>query len=181
MKSKILYFLIGGAIGFFSAKYLYQKRANEEIASVVEEFNKIKKNEKMQEGGDECLFGPRLNELNKAEAIRKNYSSAVIEKNQSTSDEIEQITDSEFDTFEDDRDVPYTTTTLYCFEDGVIADRENDVVKNIKELIGTDIIHFDRYDALYFRNHRLKIDIEILRDERYFSEIKKHEQYYEED
>lgn len=172
MKSKILYLLIGGTIGFFSAKYIYQKRANEEIASVVEEFNKIKKNEKTQE---------TKNELNKAEAIRKNYSSAVIEKNQSISDEIEQITDSEFDTFEDDRDVPYTTTTLYCFEDGVIADRENDVVKNIKELIGTDIIHFDRYDALYFRNHRLKIDIEILRDERYFSEIKKHEQYYEED
>lgn len=176
MKSKILYFLLGGAIGFFTAKHVYQKIANEEIASVVEEFNKLKKDKIIEKDHQETNEN-----LKKAEAIRKNYSSSAIEKSHSNS-EFEKITDSEFDTFEDERHVPYATTTLYCFEDGVIADRENEVFNNIKGLIGTDVINFDRYgDALYFRNHRLKMDIEILRDERNFSDVKKHEQYYEED
>ena len=173
MKSKILYLLIGGAIGFFTAKSIYQKRADEEIRSVVEEFNKLKK--------DETKKTEDVTQK-KAEAIRKNYASAIKkdEKNENKS-AYEMIDENEFDTCEDSRGIPYETDTLYYFEDGILANRENDVVKDIKSLIGTDNLVFDYNDALYFRNHLLKLDIEILRDERYFSDVKKHEQYYEED
>lgn len=68
----------------------------------------------------------------------------------------------------------YYTVSLYYFEDGVITDDafeqiDDDVIENISVSE-----HFGEFedDTVFVRNDVLKSDYEILRDGRYFSEVR---------
>lgn len=77
------------------------------------------------------------------------------------------ITPDEFGEFSD-----YSTISLVCFEDGVITDRDYEVIDNFEEHIGKNACsHIGDYeeDAVHIRNDAKKCDYEILRDERLYA------------
>lgn len=66
----------------------------------------------------------------------------------------------------------YTVVTLMYYRDKVLADEDGNVIKNFKEVVGPNALNsFGDEDAVYVRDDNLKIDYEILLDERSFSEI----------
>ena len=69
-------------------------------------------------------------------------------------------------------DGDYDTQTLYYFADGVVADDNFNVLKDVKGYIGDKALkQFGLYeeDVVYVRNDKYKIDYEILLDEREYS------------
>lgn len=77
------------------------------------------------------------------------------------------ISPDEFGEFSD-----YSTISLICFEDGVITDREFEIVDNVEEHIGKNACsHIGDYepDAVHIRNDAKKCDYEILKDERLYA------------
>lgn len=77
------------------------------------------------------------------------------------------INDMQFGELED-----YKVVTLMYYKDKVLADGDENVIKNFKEVVGPNTLNsFGDKDAIYVRDDNLKIDYEILLDERSFSEI----------
>lgn len=67
----------------------------------------------------------------------------------------------------------YNIISLICFEDGVITDRDFDILDHPEEHIGKDACkHFGDYeiDAVHIRNDAKQCDYEILKDERLYAE-----------
>lgn len=180
----ILYLAIGIGIGLvagiYSSKEKYKKIADEEIKSVIDEFNDMKKN--LRKENSDNQNGHVVPD--KAEAIRKNYSQAFksdIPKKKEKDPIIEVIDENEFGEYEDDNGAEYVRETLYYYTDGVLADGDNDVAS--RKFVGDYLLSPGdwKYDAVYIRNHTLKMDIEILKSDRSFEEVKQTEQYYEEE
>ena len=66
----------------------------------------------------------------------------------------------------------YKVVTLMYYQDKVLADEDGNIIKNFKEVVGPNALNsFGEEDAVYVRDDNLKIDYEILLDERSFSEI----------
>lgn len=66
----------------------------------------------------------------------------------------------------------YKTVTLVYYKDKVLADEDGNVIKNFKEVVGPNALNnFSEDGSCYVRDDNLKIDYEILLDERSFSEI----------
>lgn len=69
----------------------------------------------------------------------------------------------------------YDTESLTYYEDGVLADNNDEIIDNVDELIGEEsLTHFGEYedDSVFVRNDALKCDYEILRDLRRYSDAK---------
>lgn len=180
--NNVLYLITGIGVGFLAGVYFskekYKKIADEEIKSVIEEFRDMKSDSKTK-SQDEAPIIP-----DKAEAIRKNYSKMFESKTPKKEKEapiIEVIDEDEFGEGEDEGGIPYVTETLFYYKDGVLANSDNDIAS--EKMIGTTHISPKDWnnDAIYFRNHTLKMDIEVLKEERDFEEVKEKEQYYEEE
>lgn len=69
----------------------------------------------------------------------------------------------------------YTTISLTCFADGVLADENGVVIDDVEEIVGDALNHFGEYedDSVYVRNDAKRCDYEILRDEREYAEFRK--------
>lgn len=69
----------------------------------------------------------------------------------------------------------YETATLFYYADGVLAyDDTNERVDDVEELVCADFAeHFGEYeqDSVFVRNDNLKMDFEILKDLRPYSEV----------
>lgn len=66
----------------------------------------------------------------------------------------------------------YRIVTLKYYKDKVLADEDENAINNFKEVVGPNALNsFGEADAVYVRDDNLKIDYEILLDERCFSEI----------
>lgn len=66
----------------------------------------------------------------------------------------------------------YKVVTLVYYKDKVLADEDGNIIKNYKEVVGPDALNsFGENDATYVRDDNIKIDYEILLDERSFSDI----------
>ena len=68
----------------------------------------------------------------------------------------------------------YAEISLTYYADGVVTNERNKIIKNVDELIGSDALnHFGEYedDSVFVRNDKIKVDYEILKDYREFSEI----------
>lgn len=68
----------------------------------------------------------------------------------------------------------YEQIELVYYSDGVLADDENDRIRNPEELIGENTLDsFGEYedDAVYVRNEKFRCEYAILRDYRPYSEI----------
>lgn len=78
--------------------------------------------------------------------------------------------------FGDKEDEGYTTVSLMFYSDGLLADDMGEVIENIDETVGVDSLnHFGEYedDSVFVRNDRLKIDYEILLNNKKLVDVRK--------
>lgn len=71
----------------------------------------------------------------------------------------------------------YSTESLVYFKDGVLADDMDHRIEDVEAMVGVESLnHFGEYedDSVFVRNDRLKIDFEILLDERVYADVPKH-------
>lgn len=193
--NKALYFAFGFAVGAAGAWYVckshYQKIADEEIRSVIDEFN----SKKTAEGKFEKKEPDSVPEVNLNEPIRQkqlqDYRSMVRDagyrSRTSPKDLLEDnpneptpgddvvkpysISPEEFDTLDDYDAVCYT-----YYADGVLVDEDEAPLElhEIASAIGLDYAsHFGDYDedSAYFRNELRKIDYEVIRDLRKYGDF----------
>lgn len=68
----------------------------------------------------------------------------------------------------------YDTVSYTLYADGTLADDLDDPVIDVEDVVGRESLnHFGEYeeDSVFVRNDRLKLDFEILLDERKYSDI----------
>lgn len=173
MKSKVtgfIIFLMGAVFGTaFTRAYfktVYEKQANEEIASVKERFSKSKTNtdnaDKESVKTVDSIIGNSLysDESKKASAD---------DRSENKKGEPYIITSEEFG----EKD-GYSLISFIYYADGILADDENYIVENMKENVGFDWInYFGEYDddAIYVRNDEQECDYEILFNRRDYTDV----------
>lgn len=182
--SKLLFFTAGAAIGsavtWKVLKTKYEQLTREEIESVKEAFSRRQSDELIKEEPD-----PEDEEPDEAENTKEytdvikenNYVSCEERKSEEKYEEKEEecnmnepyvIPPDEFD------ENGYETISLYYYEDGVVATTNDEVIKNVDELIGEEsLTHFGEYedDSVFVRNDAMRTDFEILRAGEKFSEV----------
>lgn len=167
--SKVLLFAAGAAAGsavtYVIAKKKYEQYINEEVESVRETFSRLF-SEQEESDAEDVEEDPNLSTYN--DIIEgEGYTTPV----RLGDDEVEQpyvISPDEFG------EMDYAIISLTYFADGVVVNDKNKIVANVDELIGEEsLTHFGEYedDSVFVRNDGLKIDFEILRDYRNYSEI----------
>lgn len=70
----------------------------------------------------------------------------------------------------------YETMTLFYYNDGILADPDNNVIEDIESCIGYESLnHFGEYndgdDSVYVRNDDTMTDYEVLLDERNYADL----------
>lgn len=175
--SKIVIFaagaVVGSAVTFKLVKDKYEKIAREEIDSVIETFSKSsdrKTDDMSDDNEDEDESEDYSNE-------RKQLSKLISEQKYDNYEEEEDeddmgkpyvISPEEFGEYD------YPMVTLFYYADGVVTNERGKIVSNVDELIGDDFAsHYGEYetDTVFVRNDKMKIDYEILKDYRNYSEI----------
>lgn len=196
----ILAFGLGAAVGaeasgyFFKTKY--EQLAQEEIDSVKEVFSKKNRSNEEQEEV-EAEESDEEDPKKKASIAREkpdimeyasklvdceytNYSNIEMPLNdvKSNDDVVERpyvITPKEFS---DNYD--YETITLTYYSDKVLTDDLDEPIEDIENVVGVEsLTHFGEYedDSVYVRNDRLRVDYEILLDERKYTDVLKKKPY----
>lgn len=185
---------VGGIFGtreYFRTKY--KNQADEEIKSVVEKFsNRTKKEEDDKTAVAEFARNkPDINEYAKKLSREgyTNYSKSET-TNEPTKNEIPEednepddkdtdrpyvISPDEFGEFYD-----YTQISLTFFSDHVLTDENYEMVDDVDEMVGAESLnHFGEYedDSVFVRNDRLKVDYEILLDQRKYADVLKSKPY----
>lgn len=180
-------FIVGGVIAWFGSKYFYKKKyedkADQEIDSVRKAYENSYYNKKNEEDkknnickqNDESKvttievedsdpeFTP--DDYNKYFNKTKKYSIKDPVKNRTN--KIYVITEEEFARSE------CNVQTLVFYKDGILADDDFNIIKNVEETIGSEALSsFGEFkdDAVYVRNELLNIDYEILLDDRTYIE-----------
>lgn len=173
----IIFLVVGGVVGFaagaLTTKKKYQKIADEEIASVVEEFRGKKKAEKAKQAQEKAD-----SYVTAANDISEDIKRAPVSK----SANIEIIPPEEFGTYINEEGIPYDYAEYHYFADGVLTNDENDVCKDVDGTIGLrSLTHFGDYEParVFVRNHDLELDCEIIKDPRRFADVKKQEATYD--
>lgn len=183
MANKIITFLFGAAVGsaasYFVCKNYFEKKTQIEIDSVKEAFGRareLKENDESDvkhEEKVEPVTKEKPDIMEYASKLRKdgytNYSNLEEKPIYADVDEGSKpyvIDESEYG--EDDYDVQ----TMTYYSDGVLArDYGTDViVEDIEDVVGDALEHFQD-DAVYVRDDVLKIDYEITKDVRTFTEV----------
>lgn len=181
----------GSAATWYFLKTKYEQIAQEEIDSVKKAFsNKEEKEEKVKNpdknpAAEFARNKPDINEY--AKKLSKqgytNYSNSE-KAAESTKNPIPEsdpevefgaidrpyvISPEEFGEFDD-----YTKISLSFFSDHVLTDENYEVVDNVDDMVGAESLnHFGEYedDSVFVRNDRLKVDYEILLDQRKYSDV----------
>lgn len=182
--TKILMFAagagIGAAITWKLLKTKYEQIAAEEIESVKEAFsnreqkteegNTEQEEDELAEDGDDIYPNEAIAKA--AEIARKaGYTNEPAEDEKEEDDDMDKpyvIAPEEFG------EMDYALQSFTYYADGVVTNERGKIVKNVDELIGEESLqHFGEYedDSVFVRNDKAKIDFEILKDYREFSEI----------
>lgn len=175
----------GAASTWYYAKKRYELIAQEEIDSVKEAFAK-----KMPPETVEKKEEPKTAVDISRETDSLSKYSKVLDKNRYThysKNEDPEPPAESMDISERAKAVPYVIPpenfgefeTYDCvgftyYADGVLADDGDEKVEDIEGTVGSESLnHFGEYgdDSVYVRNDRLKIDYEILKDERTYEEL----------
>lgn len=169
--SKVFIFAAGAAVGVIATreyfKTKYEKIAQDDINSVTEQL--LNENYKNADITDENI-DEVLDENSKYRNIIEELGYDYTTKNK----EEEILKGKRVISLEEFEDGENPTITLYYWEDGVVTNDRNRIIKNVDELIGLKSLEqFDDYsiDSVYVRNYDSEVDYEILRDSRCFSEI----------
>lgn len=193
----ILVFTVGAAVGsavtWKLVKNKYEQIANEEIASVKEEYADLlgRMKTKLQEDRNCENSTDAENDIYTDDYDQAEYDELASIYRSSDEDEDEEDSEEggKWDLDEDEvpyMNAPYVITPddfsssppgynaqpLNYFADGVLAD-DWGVVLDLDETIGEDSVeHFGEYvdDVVYVRDERLGIDYEVTRDPRTYKE-----------
>lgn len=192
---------IGSAVTWAVVKTKYKRIADEEIASVREEYvdimtnmkNKLKENaihDESQNIVEMNIYHDNKEEIeDKITDVERREYYKITSMYRSDEDE----SDEEGDEMDQDEDeVPYingpyvispedfscsppgyNAQALTYFTDGILAD-DWGVILDLDETIGEDAInHFGEYtdDIVYIRNERTEIDYEVTRDPRTYVDM----------
>lgn len=163
--SKVIIFSLGAVAGaavtYKITKEKIMQEAHEEIDAIREYYNF---NDSID--NDTESFEPDENPKSEKEAYEK------IIKDYKEEEEMEDrpyvIAPEEFG------ECDYATISLTYYADGIVANEKNKPIRNVDELIGEESLdHFGEYeeDSVFVRNDKLRIDYEILKDYRAYSEI----------
>lgn len=181
--SKIMIFAAGAIVGSaVTCKVLttkYEQQVREDVESVKREFAKIYQND----NGDVVTKAEESSEDDEEDEETRNNYNSIINKNG-------YATNSNDEEKEEDKDMnndkpyvippdefgecEYAEVSLTYYADGVVTNDSNKIIGNVDELIGADSLsHFGEYedDSVFVRNDKLRIDFEILKDYRNYSEI----------
>ena len=181
--NKVLIFTAGVAVGalvsyrVLEAKIAakYEQIAQEDSESFRETYNRMKAEHEAEMEEYEAIERAKKPDLSeyRHKLAEEGYNTGYFE------DEIEEvarverpyvISPSEFGELDG-----YETVSLTYFNDGVLTtDYDNEEVDYVDDVVGLDSLeHFGEYenDTVFVRNDRLKVDYEIMRDNRNYSDV----------
>ena len=180
----------------------YAELANKEIESVVDTFKKEK--EKILGTVESIYNRHETSHITSTEDAQKKLAQDIIDNNSYSvgvdmaENESVQVEETEFidqnpddEEYEDEeqedvRPFPYIIKedeygefgneeqTLIFYEDGILADEEEDVVTDPESLIGDALVEFANdplLERVYVRNERLEVDYIILKSEKSYKEV----------
>lgn len=169
---------IGSAVTWKLVKTKYEQIANEEIASVKEVFSRRAKDTDVSEEKSETT----TTEIDKKPTIQEIKEYVDVIKTTGYNNDTQkggEVSMSGGD--------PYTITPdevgmmdgydlidLTYYADGVLEDENYEIVVDIAESVGVDSLNsFGEYDddVVFVRNDKRKIDYEIIRDPRNYSDV----------
>lgn len=198
MIKNFMIFVSGAALGSLVTwqiiKTKYERIAQEEIDSVKEVYSKRRAESEDVEKENSNVAREKAEEARKKPSVIEyaaklkehgytNYSNldALNEEVESEKENEEEeetsvdrpyvISPDEFDSKDD-----YDTVSLTYYSDKIVADRDDEIVEDVEEIIGFESLnHFGEFedDSVFVRNDRLKIDYEILLDQRTYAEVMK--------
>lgn len=160
MSKSIFAFIAGAAVGAAAAyKYAekkFKKIADEEIASVKEEFcctaHSDIEEKKTEEPAEE------------EDSEEQSYTDAVS-KYRSSPDGPRIISEEQYGEIEG-----YFNVTFVYYADGVVTDENDEIVEDVEESIGTEFKNYFEDDVVYVRNDRRRCDYTVERDARTYKE-----------
>lgn len=180
--------VIGGLATWLFLDKKYKDISKKEIDSVKEKFSRgwdLKKvdekpKEEPEEEPKESEDPPVMDIKTYAQKILKDsgyvdYSTKIKAAEEPKSSEEPVVYDEpyiiSFDEYGELYD--YETINLIFYQDGVLADEEDEIVEDIKDTVGDALDHFAEHDdeALFVRNDKRKCDYEISRDYRRYSAV----------
>ena len=179
--NKVLIFVLGAGIGSLVTWKIieekYRRIADEEIESVIEHFKKREeeKCENVEQAvSDNVLWNSDeekqeyKEKVNELEYVQDEDCTVKIEQGP---DQIEPyvISPEEFGEFGN------VTKSWTYYADSILADENDEIINMPENIIADALDHFGEYedDCVHVRNENLEWDIEILRSEKFFSEINK--------
>lgn len=191
--SKFVTFVIGAAAGsavtwWFTKKH-YERIADQEIEDMREYYGVCygEATKAVDNDDDECIVReedlprePAAEDIRQLAKIAQDLGytdyakptatavSGAEAKSEPEPGRFEVISPEEYDTMEG-----FDTEELTYYADGVMMDEDDEIV-DADEIVGMDPAeHFGEYedDSVHIRDHKLKIDYEILRDPRAYSDV----------
>ncbi len=192
----------GGFAGYILTRKKYEKLADKEVESVKKSLQEYYEN-KMKEGKNNVKVPAdatvKKNNINRPkmdvpvkdtssinydnfenENDKKSYNEYIKKYRSSEEIKMEEkfgngksfrpyiISPEEFS------DSEYDVETLHYYRDGVVADDDNNIIKDVKSTIGDEALNtFGVYedDVVYVRNDEIKIDFEILLEQDEYTNI----------
>lgn len=161
--------IIGGLGVWLGMNEYYSERERKAVESVKEKYKAdtetaVEPNDKKE---DDIPFTSPI-EFSEYSDIAKQYANRDLEEKSIEESEPFVIKPEEFG------ELGYTMESLIYFSDNVLTDDDYVVLENISGTVGFDSLkHFGEYeeDCVHVRNPRLKIDYEILMDNRKFRDV----------
>lgn len=166
--------LLGSLASIYGTKTYFETKANDRADAEIESMKEFQKkrleeietvtNERIEKRAYELL----------TEKYAKREDEIIAEKKEREGEEMPKekrpytIDPSEYG------DLDYTLVSLIYYEDGVLTYEDDQVIKNVDEMVGRDsLTQFGVFeeDAVYVRNDELRKDFEILADSRKYSDI----------
>lgn len=188
--NNVLIFTVGAAIGsavtWYFVKTKYERIAQEEIDSVREEFGRAIINygeKKNVTGADTCEEPVEVSNAPTIPTEKQLYTEMTQKLGYVNYSDVESAQNGEavanvngprIITPDEFGEAEYKTVDLTYWADNVLTDSKNKRIQDVDALIGKGIIEqFGKYeeDALHVRDDEKKIDFEILRDLKRYSDF----------
>lgn len=176
--NNVLIFAAGVAVGALVShkvfKTKYEIIAQEESESFRETYNRMKAEHEAEMEEYEAIERAKKPDL--SEYRNKLKEQGYVGYSEEETEEVTKverpyvISPSEYGELDG-----YETVSLTYFNDGVLTtDYDNEEVDYVDDVVGLDSFeHFGEYenDTVFVRNDRLKVDYEIMRDNRNYSDV----------
>lgn len=167
--------IVGSAVTYKVVESKCRQEAQDEIESVRAHYRKdeVKTEEAPDSDDEEECPGDAPEEYYEKTSERERYNSII--KGAGYSEEEEEDMDRPYViTPEEYAEGEYPNISLTYYADGVVTNDRGKIIRNVDELIGEESLnHFGEYeeDTVYVRNDKHRVDYEICKDYREFSEI----------